>query len=78
MLHSQVTTHINDEHVDTAEKLDIIIPMYNLIEYSENYSDISGILWQSRRDELYMNNAKNPTNVTTLNSTSFKYKSNVL
>ena len=28
---------INDEHVDTAENLDITMPMYNLIEYSDNY-----------------------------------------
>ena len=27
-------THINDEHVDNADNLDIIMPMYNLIEYS--------------------------------------------
>ena len=30
---------INDEHVNTAENLDIVMPMYNLIEYSDNYSD---------------------------------------
>ena len=30
---------INDEHVDTAENLDIVMPMYNLIEYSDNYQD---------------------------------------
>ena len=30
---------INDEHVDTAENLDITMPMYNLIEYSDNYQD---------------------------------------
>ena len=29
-------THINDEHVKTAENLDIIMPMYNLLEYSDN------------------------------------------
>ena len=29
-------THINDEDVKTAENLDIVIPMYNLIEYSDN------------------------------------------
>ena len=34
-------THINDEHVETAENLDIIMPMYNLIEYSDNYADSS-------------------------------------
>ena len=36
-------TRINDEHVDNADSLDIIMPMYNLIEYSDNYSDTSGI-----------------------------------
>ena len=30
---------INDELVDTAENLDIVMPMYNLIEYSDNYQD---------------------------------------
>ena len=30
---------INDEHVDTAENLDIVMPMYYLIEYSDNYQD---------------------------------------
>ena len=38
-------THINDEHIDTAENLDIIMPMYNLIQYSDNYSHTSGSLW---------------------------------
>ena len=37
-------TYINDEHTDTAESLDIAIPMYNLIEYSNNYSDTSSSL----------------------------------
>ena len=35
---------INDEHVDTAENLDIVMPMYNLIEYSDNYRFISNSL----------------------------------
>ena len=35
---------INDEHVDTAENLDISMPMYNLIEYSDNYQDSSATL----------------------------------
>ena len=38
-------TQINDEHVDNADNLDIIMPIYNLIEYSNNYSDTSGSLW---------------------------------
>ena len=32
------------------------MPMYNLIEYSDNYSDTSGSLWQYKRDEI-INNA---------------------
>ena len=32
---TRCVTHINDEHVETAEKFDIIMPMYDLIEYSE-------------------------------------------
>ena len=32
-------THISDEHVETAYNLNIIMPMYNLIEYSDNYSE---------------------------------------
>ena len=36
---TKCVTHINDEHVDGADNLDIIMPMYNSIEYSHNYSD---------------------------------------
>ena len=36
---------INDEHIDTTENLDIIMPMYNLIEYSDNYQDSSVTLY---------------------------------
>ena len=42
---------INDEHVDTAENLDIVMPMYNLIEYSDNYQNLSATLYQYKRDE---------------------------
>ena len=36
--------HINDEHVDNAHNLDVIMPTNNLIEYNNHYSDTSGIL----------------------------------
>ena len=39
-------THINDEHADNADNLGIIMPLFNLIEYSDSYSDTSGNLWQ--------------------------------
>ena len=42
---------INDEHVDTVENLDIVMPMDNLIEYSDNYQDSSAMLYQYKRDE---------------------------
>ena len=47
---TRCVTHINDEHVETGEYLDIIMPMYNLIEYSDNYVDSSGVLHHVKRD----------------------------
>ena len=46
------------------------MPVYNLIEYSDNYSDTSGSLWQFKRDEVTDKNAS----LTIDNSQSFKYK----
>ena len=77
-LFTRCITHINDEHVETAENLDIIMPMYNLIEYSDNYADSSGSLYQFKRDESPINDAENPLNVASDNSTSFKYKASLL
>ena len=65
-------------HIDTAGNFDIIMPMYNLIEYSDNYSNTSGSFWQFKRDESPVNNVGNHDNVSTDNSTSFKYKSSFL
>ena len=75
---TRCVTHINDEHIETAENLDIIMPMYNLTEYSDNYADASGSLYQFKRDESPMNNPGNPNNVALSNSTSFKYKASLL
>ena len=72
---TRCATPINDEHVETAENLDIITPMYNLIEYS---ADSSGSLYQFKRDESPTNNNGNPLNVALDNSTSFKYKASIL
>ena len=67
---------INDEHVDTAENLDIAMPMYNLIEYSDNYQDSSATLYQYKRDEPTEDDAV--ANLTADNSSSFKYKVSLL
>ena len=67
---------INDEHIDTAENLDIKMPMYNLIEYSDNYQDSSATLYQYKRDEPPEANAID--DLTVDNSNSFKYKVSLL
>ena len=69
---------INDEHVDTAENLDIVMPMYNLIEYSDNYQDSSATFYQYKRDEPPVNDDGNIVNLTADNSDSFKYKIKLL
>ena len=51
--------------------------MYNLIEYSDNYSDTSGSLWQVKREEQGMS-GEIPVDVTINNSKSFKYKPSFL
>ena len=50
------------------------MPMYNLIEYSDNYSVTSGGLWQFKKNEPSVTNAGNPDIVSVDNSSSFKYK----
>ena len=67
---------INDEHIDAAENLDITMPMYNLIEYSDNYQNLSATLYQYKRDEPPEDDAV--ANLTADNSGSFKYKVSLL
>ena len=67
-------TEINDTFVDYANFINIAMPMYNLIKYSDNYSDTSGSLWNFKRDEI-TNNA-DVTNDD--NAPSFKYKANLI
>ena len=64
---------INDEHIEKAEDLDIVMPMYNLLEYSDNYQDSTRSLYQFKRDETPDDNA-NVGNATT----SLVYKSKLI
>ena len=59
-------SEINNTQVDNAKDIDIVMPMYNLIEYSDNYAKTSGSLWQYLRDEPDDNNIED--------SESFKSK----
>ena len=61
---------INDVFVNEANRIYIKMPMRNLIEYSNNYSDTSGSLWHFKRDKVPVNNA----DMSIDNSESFKYK----
>ena len=58
-------SEINNTQIDNCKDTDIIMPMYYLIEYSDNYAKTSGSLWQYYRDEPNNNLA---------NSKSFKSK----
>ena len=44
-------TEINNTQIDNAKDLDVVMPMFNSLEYSDNYSQTSGSLWQHYRDE---------------------------
>ena len=45
-------TRINGELIEDADDLDIVMPMYNLLEYSKNYRKTMGLLYNYYRDEL--------------------------
>ena len=67
-------TKINENFVDEATHINITMAMYNLIEYSDSYSDTSRTLWQFARNEI-INNA-DVTNDK--NAFSFKYQANLI
>ena len=67
-------TRINVELIDDAEDLDIVMPMYNLLEYRKNYRKTIGSFYNYYRDELG-GNANNNDN--TVNSNTFRYKNKI-
>ena len=74
----------NSTFIDNAEDLDIVIAMYSLLKYNENYSMTSGSLWNYYRDEINdpaneysdANNNRANNNKTTT-SKSFEYKTKI-
>ena len=68
------STEIDGTLVDEANFINITMPMYNLIEYSDNYSDTSGSLWGFKKDEI--DNNANVTNDD--NPPSIKRKANLI
>ena len=60
---------INGERIDNAKDLDVVMPMYNLLEYSNNNRKTRGSLWNYYRDE--------PSNSLSSDSKSLKHKTSI-
>ena len=72
-------TRINDELIEDADDLDIVMPMYNLLEYSKNYRKTIGSFYNYYRDELSDDaDDNNFSKIKVVNSTSFKYKNKII
>ena len=71
-------SEINNTQIDNAKEFDLVMPMYNLIEYSDNYSKTSGSLWQYYRDGPALSVAGAITDFSAAdNSASFKFKQKI-
>ena len=70
---------INNAQSDDAQKIDVVMLMYKLIDYSDAYSKTSGSLWQYYRDEPALDNNGNITDVppNNNNSASLKFKQQI-
>ena len=77
-LFTSCISRINNTQNDTqndAQYINVVMPMYNLIEYSDNYSKTSGILFQYCRDVPALEKGGAVTDFTEANGTdSFNLK----
>ena len=67
---------INDIKIDNAENLDVVMPVYNLLEYSKNYRKATSSLWNYYGDEP--NSSTDNNNKTHSILQSFDYKTNFI
>ena len=69
---------INNTQVDNAKDIDLVMPMFNLIEYSDNYAKTTGSLWQYCKDIPARNSNDEITEFTAGNLTdSFNFKAKI-
>ena len=69
---------INNTNIDNAKYIDIVMPMYNLIEYSDNYSKPSGSLWQYCKDIPAVDDDNDIVDLNRANATdSFNFKTKI-
>ena len=72
-------TRINGELIEDADDLNIVMPMYNLLEYSKNYRKTIGSLYNYYRDELNDDaNLNNFVNNNVVSSNTFNYKNKII
>ena len=72
-------TRINGELIEDADDLGVVMPMYNLLEYSKNYKKTIGSLYNYYRDELNDDaNLNNFANNNVVSSNSFQYKNKII
>ena len=72
-------TRINGKLIEDADDLDIVMLMYNLLEYSKNYGKTIGSLYNYCRDELSDDaNDNNFGNIKVVNSNTFNYKNEII
>ena len=70
-------TRINGELIEDADDLDIVMPIYNLLEYSKNYRKTIESLYNYYRDEITTDDNDNFANINVVNSEAFKYKNKI-
>ena len=72
-------TRINGKFIEDADDLDIVMPMYNLLEYSKNYRKTIGSLYNYYRDELNDDaDNNNFANNNVVSSNTFNYKNKII
>ena len=72
-------TRINGELIEDTDDLDIVMSMYNLLEYSKNYRKTTGSLYNYYRDKLSDDADDNSfANINVVNSEAFKYKNKII
>ena len=75
LLFTNYISEINNTQVGNAKDIDLVMPMFNLIEYCDNYSKASGTLWQYFKDILAVDNNNAVVNFAENNLTdSFNFK----
>ena len=75
---TECISEINNKEIDRAKDVDVVISLYNLIEYSDKYLKTSESLWQYYKDESFIDNNGNIIDVPdNPDNTSFKYKQKI-